>query len=60
VLVSLPTIPAVVSEMGSRLYMGLGLGDFFFFPRVQGVAFLHPIRNLSLIAEKTATQNTTF
>ena len=30
VLVSLPTIPAVVGETGRLLYMGLGLGDFFF------------------------------
>jgi len=29
VLISLPTIPAVVTAEG-RLYMGLGLGDFFF------------------------------
>jgi hypothetical protein len=30
VLVSLPTVPAVVTETGRLLYMGLGLGDFFF------------------------------
>jgi len=29
VLVSLPTVPAIVTEMG-KLYMSLGLGDFFF------------------------------
>ncbi|MDH5481888.1 MAG: hypothetical protein OEY22_03270 [Candidatus Bathyarchaeota archaeon] len=30
VLVSLPIVPAIVSETGGVLYMGLGLGDFFF------------------------------
>ena len=29
VLISLPTVPAIVTEMG-KLYMSLGLGDFFF------------------------------
>jgi len=29
VLISLPTVPAIMTEQGT-LYMGLGLGDFFF------------------------------
>jgi presenilin-like A22 family membrane protease len=30
VLISVPTVPSIVTELGQHIYMSLGLGDFFF------------------------------